>query len=56
MVAAGQFRYVEGVGMRITELPDNVMMRDESEVLTAGTMYWVEPGFVYPLTAYNGIK
>jgi len=51
MVAAGKFRYVDRVGMRLTDLPDEIALRDEADHLMGATMYWLETEFVKPLTA-----
>jgi len=56
MNVAGHYRYVEGIGVRLTELPEAVIMRDEAETLTPAAMYWVDESFIQPLTAYCDLK
>lgn len=53
MNVAGHFRYVEGVGVRLTEMPEQTMLLDGQDTLTAGTIYWVEETFIAPLTPYH---
>lgn len=52
MVGAGRYRYVNGVGVRLTDLPDEFINSSDTTDLTGCTMYWVEPGFIKPLTAW----